>query len=204
MIANATVWPIAINVSTGFRTTNQTLVAYERSFGSRRDSRPVLQASYRTHGDHFLYDMRTPALFESRHRTHSAAVLVKSQWSRGERLLISYGGTAGMDAIASRNLGNHGYSRLSLFGEWKYALYAAGVLFFFVRIAGGWFLARRLVAGASRVACGNRAPVFESAAVATPMTTGIVSPCVLLPMTWRAGAALRPGLVHLESPQFTH
>ena len=65
------------------------------------------------------------------------------------------------------------------------ALYAAGVLFFFVRIAGGWILARRLVAGASRVACDNRAPVFESAAVATPMTTGIVSPCVLLPMTWR-------------------
>ena len=65
------------------------------------------------------------------------------------------------------------------------ALYAAGVLFFFARIAGGWILARRLVGGASRMACDNRAPVFESAAVATPMTTGIVSPCVLLPMTWR-------------------
>jgi hypothetical protein len=65
------------------------------------------------------------------------------------------------------------------------ALYTIGVLFFFVRIAGGWILARRLVAAASRVACDNRAPVFESAAVATPMTTGIVSPCVLLPLTWR-------------------
>jgi hypothetical protein len=65
------------------------------------------------------------------------------------------------------------------------ALYAAGVLFFFVRLAGGWMLARRLVAGATRVARDNRAPVFESAAVATPMTTGIVSPCVLLPLTWR-------------------
>ncbi|OFW07155.1 MAG: hypothetical protein A3H96_01755 [Acidobacteria bacterium RIFCSPLOWO2_02_FULL_67_36] len=75
------------------------------------------------------------------------------------------------------------------------ALYAAGVLFFFVRLAGGWMLARRLVAGASRVACDNRAPVFESAAVATPMTTGIVSPCVLLPMTWREWPADKLGAV---------
>jgi beta-lactamase regulating signal transducer with metallopeptidase domain len=65
------------------------------------------------------------------------------------------------------------------------ALYVAGALFFFVRIAAGWILARRLVARAIRVECDNRAPVFESPAVATPMTTGIGSPCVLLPVTWR-------------------
>lgn len=64
------------------------------------------------------------------------------------------------------------------------ALYAAGVWFFVLRLAAGWVMARRLVAGATRVASDNRAPVFESAAVATPMTTGIVSPCVLLPTTW--------------------
>jgi hypothetical protein len=72
--------------------------------------------------------------------------------------------------------------------DWRVAataLYAAGALFFFVRIAAGWILARRLVARAIRVACDNRAPVFESPAVATPVTTGIVSPCVLLPVTWR-------------------
>jgi hypothetical protein len=65
------------------------------------------------------------------------------------------------------------------------ALYAAGTLFFFVRIAGGWILARRLVGRAVRVTCDNRAPVFESSAIVTPMTTGIVSPCVLLPVAWR-------------------
>ena len=72
--------------------------------------------------------------------------------------------------------------------DWRAAaivLYAAGVLFFLVRLAGGWIMARRLVAGAARVASENAAPVFESDAIATPMTTGIVSPCVLLPMTWR-------------------
>ena len=72
--------------------------------------------------------------------------------------------------------------------NWRIAaitVYAAGALFFFIRMAAGWTLARRLTARAVRVACDNRAPVFESPAVATPMTTGIVSPCVLLPVTWR-------------------
>lgn len=72
--------------------------------------------------------------------------------------------------------------------DWRIAaaaVYAAGALFLFVRIAVGWVLARRLVAGAIGVARDNRAPVLESPAVATPMTTGIVSPCILLPVTWR-------------------
>jgi hypothetical protein len=77
-------------------------------------------------------------------------------------------------------------SRLAF--DWRIAaiaLYAAGAVFFFARIGIGWFLARRLVARAIRVACDNQALVFESPAVATPMTTGIVSPCVMLPVTWR-------------------
>ena len=65
------------------------------------------------------------------------------------------------------------------------ALYAAGVVFFVVRIAGGWILARRLVAGAARADVENRAPVYESAAIATPLTTGVFSPAVLLPLVWR-------------------
>jgi beta-lactamase regulating signal transducer with metallopeptidase domain len=85
--------------------------------------------------------------------------------------------------------------------DWRTAavwLYAAGVLFFLVRFAGGWILARRLVAGATAVATDNRAPVLESAAVAAPMTTGIVSPCVVLPVAWRAWPddTLRAVLAH--------
>jgi NitT/TauT family transport system permease protein len=36
VLANATVWPLAIAVSTGFKTTNQTLVAVGRNIGLRR------------------------------------------------------------------------------------------------------------------------------------------------------------------------
>jgi hypothetical protein len=82
--------------------------------------------------------------------------------------------------------GKQSPSRLAF--DWRIAaiaLYAAGAVFFFARIAIGWLLARRLVARAIRVACDNKALVFESPAVATPMTTGIVSPCVMLPVTWR-------------------
>jgi Zn-dependent protease with chaperone function len=78
------------------------------------------------------------------------------------------------------------------------SFYTIGVLFFFVRIAGGWILARRLMAGVRRVSCGNRAPVFESAAVATPVTIGILSPSVVLPSTWRdwSGDKLAAVLAH--------
>lgn len=65
------------------------------------------------------------------------------------------------------------------------AVYLAGLLFFLVRIAGGWLLARRLVAGATRVHCGTRAAVFESGAVSMPLSTGILAPCVVLPPGWR-------------------
>lgn len=66
------------------------------------------------------------------------------------------------------------------------ALYGAGALFFFIQISSGWMLARRLVARAVRVARDNQAPVFETSAIAAPMTAGIVLPCVLLPVEWRA------------------
>ena len=64
-------------------------------------------------------------------------------------------------------------------------VYLAGGLFFAVRLAGGWRLARRLVAGATPVDVINAARVLESPAIATPLTTGVLSPSVLLPMTWR-------------------
>ncbi|MEX2662672.1 MAG: M56 family metallopeptidase [Vicinamibacterales bacterium] len=72
--------------------------------------------------------------------------------------------------------------------DWRTAaitLYGAGLVFFFVRLAGGWIVARRLVAGAARTDVKNRAPVYESAAIATPLTTGVFSPSVLLPLAWR-------------------
>lgn len=66
-----------------------------------------------------------------------------------------------------------------------FVLYLAGLVVLAVRLAGGWRLARRLVAGASPVALHNPSPVLESAAIATPLTTGVFSPRVLLPVSWR-------------------
>lgn len=65
------------------------------------------------------------------------------------------------------------------------AIYALGLSFFVGRLAVGWLLARRLVASAAPVDVVNRSPVFESAVIATPMTTGVVKPSVLLPVGWR-------------------
>jgi beta-lactamase regulating signal transducer with metallopeptidase domain len=63
-------------------------------------------------------------------------------------------------------------------------LYGVGALFFFIRIVVGWVLTHRLVAHATRVPRDYRAPIFETPAIATPMTAGVVSPCVLLPIDW--------------------
>ncbi|HVJ26433.1 MAG TPA: M56 family metallopeptidase [Vicinamibacterales bacterium] len=64
-------------------------------------------------------------------------------------------------------------------------IYVAGGIFFAVRMAGGWRLARRLVAGTTPVDIANSARVLESPVIATPLTTGVMSPTVLLPITWR-------------------
>src|SRR5918993_585364 len=65
------------------------------------------------------------------------------------------------------------------------ALYLTGLLMFSIRLVGGWRLARRLVAGAAPAGLDNPSPVLEAPAVATPLTTGVFSPRVLLPATWR-------------------
>lgn len=66
------------------------------------------------------------------------------------------------------------------------ALYVGGAVFFFIRIVVGWMLTRRLVAHATHVPRDNRVPILETPAIATPMTAGVVSPCVLLPIDWQA------------------
>ena len=72
--------------------------------------------------------------------------------------------------------------------DWRTAaavVYTAVALILLARLAGGLYLARGLVAGARRVPIDNRSPVFESAAVHTPLTTGVLRPGVLLPTAWR-------------------
>ncbi len=138
--------------------TNQTLISFETKLGRQPDSKTLFQAYYRTHGDRFLYDIRTPDLYENRHRTHAAGGLLKSQWSLTEALSLSLGGEAGGDVIASSNLGDHAYARASIFGEllWKpgksAAVYSGVRLDYYSNfgsavspsLSGSWWIAPRL------------------------------------------------------------
>jgi outer membrane cobalamin receptor len=98
--------------------TNQTLLAGEHALGSAGGWNWRLEESYRTHGDHFIFNQLNPALSDNEHRSH--AVLATFEGSRP-----AFGGTAtvgvegGSDWIRSTNLGDHSTSRVSGFGEWR-------------------------------------------------------------------------------------
>jgi outer membrane cobalamin receptor len=102
--------------------TDQTLVSVNHE--SKRND---IQGYYRTHGDRFLYDVRSPGLFESSHRTHAAAALLKTRFQLSPTGSITVGGEVGGDWIASRSLGDHSFARTSFFGElqWLFGKSAA-------------------------------------------------------------------------------
>ena len=99
--------------------TNQTLLAATHRLTARRGWEIAATASYRTHGDRFLYDVRTPGLFENEHRTHAVIGAVKASRRLGASTLLTAGLESGGDWIRSTNLGNHETTRVSAFGEWR-------------------------------------------------------------------------------------
>ena len=102
--------------------TNQTLVAFERRFDGASGPDAVFQAYYRTHGDRFIYDIRSPELFESSHRTHAAVASGKVRYKATDAGLLTLGGEVGGDWISSNTLGHHSFARTSLFGELQWML----------------------------------------------------------------------------------
>jgi outer membrane cobalamin receptor len=98
--------------------TNQTLLAADHGLGVAGGWNWRLGESYRTHGDHFIFNQTNPALSNNRHRSHT----VLGTFSGSHP---AWGGTAtvgvegGADWIRSSNLGNHSTSRVSGFGEWR-------------------------------------------------------------------------------------
>jgi outer membrane cobalamin receptor len=100
--------------------TNQTLVAFERSYDWGSGDNAVFQSYYRTHGDRFLYNIRTPGLFESGSRTHTALASAKIRHKASDSGTLTLGGEIGGDWIASRNLGDHSYARTSVFTEFQW------------------------------------------------------------------------------------
>jgi iron complex outermembrane receptor protein len=99
--------------------TNQTLVAADHRFADAAGWSTTASASYRTHGDRFLFNQLQPQLSDNRHRTH--AVLAAFSGARRVRNLgtLTAGVEAGGDWIRSTNLGDHSTARVSGFGEWR-------------------------------------------------------------------------------------
>lgn len=95
--------------------TDQTLVSFTDPGGSGR-WRTATRAAYRTHGDHFLWDINRPGFAENRHRTQ--ALTAGATIRRGQdRNWTSIGGEVGMDLIRSNNLGDHTTGHAALLVE---------------------------------------------------------------------------------------
>ena len=98
--------------------TNQTLIAGDHRFGAAAGWAFTARGSYRTHGDHFIFNQTNPALSNNRHRTH--AVLGELTASRRVGTgSVTAGMETGGDWILSTNLGDHALGRVSGFGEWR-------------------------------------------------------------------------------------
>ena len=98
--------------------TNQTLLAAEHALGAAGGWDWRLGESYRTHGDHFIFNQTNPALSDNQHRSHAVlATLSGSRSALGGSATVGLEG--GGDWIRSTNLGNHSTSRVSGFGEWR-------------------------------------------------------------------------------------
>jgi outer membrane cobalamin receptor len=102
--------------------TDQTLVSAAHRFAARHAWQVGADASYRTHGDRFLFNVRTPGVFENFHRTHATRAAIKASRAFGQGTVVTVGGEAGVDWIRSTNLGDHTTRRASGFGEWRRAL----------------------------------------------------------------------------------
>ena len=100
--------------------TNQTLVAGEHRLGAAGWQFGAT-ASYRTHGDHFLFDVRRPGVSENRHRTHAVVTTLRASRAAGSRGSITTGVEAGADWVRSTNLGDHETRRVSGYAEWRHA-----------------------------------------------------------------------------------
>ena len=101
--------------------TNQTLVAGDHHFGSAAGWVFAANASYRTHGDRFLFNQEQPLLSDNIHRTH-AALGTLSASTRVGNASLTVGAEGGGDWIRSTNLGDHTMSRGSGFGEWRQSI----------------------------------------------------------------------------------
>jgi outer membrane cobalamin receptor len=96
--------------------TNQTLVSATHAFGTAAGWSITGDASYRTHGDEFVF---TPGTAASVHRTHETLGGLSATRSVAHGGRVTLGGDGGGTWIRSNNLGDHTLQRISGFGEWR-------------------------------------------------------------------------------------
>jgi outer membrane cobalamin receptor len=99
--------------------TNQTLLTADHEFADTHGWSLTAATSYRTHGDHFIFNQTRPELSDNRHRTHEVLVSASGAHRAGDRGSFTVGVEGGGDWIRSTNLGDHALSRVSAFGEWR-------------------------------------------------------------------------------------
>jgi outer membrane cobalamin receptor len=102
--------------------TDQLLATVQHRYARAARWQATADVSYRTHGDHFIYDERTPSLSESRHRTHALASNLRWHGTVSRRTQVSLAAGGGYDTIDSNNLGDHAFSRGSLGAELRQSL----------------------------------------------------------------------------------
>jgi iron complex outermembrane receptor protein len=99
--------------------TDQTLVAADHRFSNVGGWSTTASASYRTHGDRFLFNQLQPQLSDNRHRTHAVLAAMSGARRVGGAGTLTVGVEGGGDWIRSTNLGDHSTARVSGFGEWR-------------------------------------------------------------------------------------
>ncbi len=99
--------------------TNQMLVSADHRVGVVAGWNLQTDASYRTHGDHFIFNQTRPELSDNRHRTHAGLASLTGTRPATAGGTVTVGVEGGADWIRSSNLGDHSLSRVSGFGEWR-------------------------------------------------------------------------------------
>jgi iron complex outermembrane receptor protein len=99
--------------------TNQTLVSGAHRFGVLAGWTFTGNGSYRTHGDHFIFNRTNPQISDNFHRTHVALANLTSSRRIVGGGTLTLGAEGGWDWIRSTNLGDHEQARGSGFAEWR-------------------------------------------------------------------------------------
>jgi outer membrane cobalamin receptor len=100
--------------------TNQTFVSFERRWIGRSDTGSIIQGYFRTHGDRFILDIRTPDTAANSHRSYSTGAIIKTNYRLTDAGTVTLGGEVGSDWITSNTLGDHSFARMSLFTELRW------------------------------------------------------------------------------------